>query len=162
MKIEIRHAELDDYAALAELHAQPRVIWGTCQLPFPSTEDWKKRLTEKADNMRFLVANVDGKIVGALGLRIFTHPRRRHVGDLGMAVHDDWQGKGVGSALMEAAVDLADNWLNLSRLELSVYVDNEPGLRLYRKFGFEMEGTFRDFAFRDGNYVDAYAMARLK
>lgn len=161
MKIEIRHAEPDDYAVLAELHAQPRVIWGTCQLPFPSTEEWKKRLTEKADNFRLLVACVDDEIVGALGLHIFKN-RRRHVGDLGMCVHDDWQGKGVGTALMEAAVDLADNWFNLSRLELAVYTDNEPGVKLYRKFGFEMEGTFRHYAFRDGEYADAYAMARLK
>ena len=79
-----------------------------------------------------------------------------------MAVRDDWQGKGVGTALMEAALDLADNWLNLMRIELHVYVDNAGGIALYEKFGFEVEGTHRRFAFRDGEYVDAYSMARLK
>ncbi len=79
-----------------------------------------------------------------------------------MAVRDDWQGKGVGTALMAACIDLADNWLNLTRLELEVYVDNEPAIRLYTKFGFEMEGTLRRNAFRNGEYVDSYAMARLK
>ena len=63
---------------------------------------------------------------------------------------------------MQAAVDLADNWLNLSRLELEVYTDNEPAIRLYRKFGFAVEGTLVRFAFRDGRYVDAFAMARLR
>ena len=58
-------------------------------------------------------------------------------------------------------VDVADNWLNLRRLELTVYVDNEPAIRLYKKFGFEIEGTRRADAFRDGVYVDSYAMARL-
>lgn len=52
-----------------------------------------------------------------------------------MAVRDDWQGKGVGSELMEAALDLAENWLNLTRVELSVYTDNEAGIALYKKFG---------------------------
>jgi L-phenylalanine/L-methionine N-acetyltransferase len=52
----------------------------------------------------------------------------RHVGSIGMAVRDDWQGKGVGTALMEAALDLADNWLNLTRIELRVYVDNAAGI----------------------------------
>ena len=56
-----------------------------------------------------------------------TRWRMRHVGSIGMAVRDDWQGKGVGTALMEAALDLADNWLNLTRIELSVYVDNAAG-----------------------------------
>ena len=86
----------------------------------------------------------------------------RHVGSIGMAVCDDWQGKGVGTASMEASLDLADNWLNLTRIELRICVDNAAGIALYEKFGFEVEGTLRHFAFRDGEYVDAYSMARLK
>ncbi len=35
-------------------------------------------------------------------------------------------------------------------------------VRLYKKFGFEMEGTLRRYAFRDGTHADAYAMARLR
>lgn len=81
---------------------------------------------------------------------------------VGMAVRDDWQGKGVGSALMQAATELADRWLNLTRLELAVYTDNAPAIHLYEKFGFVREGTLRQYAFRDGVFVDAYAMARLR
>jgi L-phenylalanine/L-methionine N-acetyltransferase len=85
--------------------------------------------------------------------RIFAGPK---------AVRDDWQGQGVGQALMQAAIDLADNWLNLSRLELEVYTDNEPALRLYTKWGFTIEGTLVQYAYRDGRYVDTYQMARLR
>src|SRR6185295_15733349 len=88
-------------------------------------------------------------------------PRRRHVGDVGMAVRDDRQRRGVGTALMHAAIELADGWLNYQRLELTVYTDNLAALHLYRRFGFTIEGTCRAYAFRDGMYVDAYAMARL-
>jgi putative acetyltransferase len=77
-------------------------------------------------------------------------------------VHVDYQGRGVGSALMAAAIDLAENWLNISRIELEVYPDNAPALALYEKFGFEREGILRDFAFRDGQYVDSILMARLR
>lgn len=79
-----------------------------------------------------------------------------------MSVRDDWQGRGVGSALMAAVIDLADNWLNLSRLELEVYTDNEPAIALYKKFGFVTEGTHPNFAYRNGEYIGVYAMARLK
>jgi putative acetyltransferase len=79
-----------------------------------------------------------------------------------MAVHDDWHGRGVGTTLVRAAVELADNWLNLHRLELEVYTDNEPAVRLYKRHGFLTEGTLKDFAFRNGAYVDAFTMARLR
>ena len=79
-----------------------------------------------------------------------------------MMVRDDWHGKGVGTAMMRAVIDLADKWLNLARIELTVFTDNESAIALYRKFGFEIEGTHRKYAFRDGEFVDAYAMARIK
>lgn len=63
---------------------------------------------------------------------------------------------------MQAAVDMADRWLNLVRLELEVYTDNAPAIRLYEKLGFVKEGVHKQYAFRDGVFVDAYAMARLR
>jgi len=159
----IRRAEPNDYEAVQRVYAAPKAIWGTLQLPFPSKEIWRKRLTEPPEGMFGLVACAQDEVVGHLGLHTFpNHPRRRHVGHIGMAVRDDWQGKGAGSALMQAVVDLAEKWLNLSRLELDVYTDNEPAIRLYQKFGFGVEGTLSRFAFRDGHYVDAHLMARLR
>lgn len=162
MEIQIRHAEPDDGAALHRIMSQPRAYAGTLQMPYPSVESWRKRLESPPDGLYNLVACVDGEVVGQIGLHTVNRPRRRHAGSIGMAVHDEWQGKGVGTALMAAVVDLADNWLNLLRLELQVYTDNEPAVRLYQKFGFEVEGTLRFFALRDGLYVDAYNMARLR
>jgi L-phenylalanine/L-methionine N-acetyltransferase len=43
-----------------------------------------------------------------------------------------------------------------------VYTDNEPAIKLYQKFGFKIEGTLERYAFREGNYVNAYSMARIK
>jgi putative acetyltransferase len=162
MKIDIRHVEPEDFKAIQELHTQPNVIFGTMQLPFPSAEPWRKRLAEKSDSLYGLVACIEEEICGFLCLWIETHSaRRRHVGGLGMAVHDRWQGKGVGAALMNAAIELADRWLNIKRLELHVYSDNEAAVKIYQKFGFKIEGTHTHFVFRDGAYVNAYSMARI-
>jgi putative acetyltransferase len=161
--ITIRRATLDDAEALQRIFDMPKVIWGTLQIPYSSAEQRRQRLAE-LDNSSFpLVAVVEGEVVGQLTLRTNMRlPRRRHSGALGMAVHDDYHGRGVGTALMVACLDLADNWLNLHRVELDVYVDNEPALRLYKKFDFEIEGRLVDYAFRDGQYVDVYMMARLR
>jgi putative acetyltransferase len=163
MTITIRRTEPSDYEAVCAIFKGAQAVRGTLQLPFPSVEVWRKRLAEPPEGMVSLVACADAEVIGQLSLHTFPHsPRRRHVGQLGMAVRDDWQGKGVGTALMHAALDLADKWLNLERLELDVYTDNEAAVRLYQKFGFVIEGTLVRFAFRDGRYVDAYTMARLR
>ncbi len=162
-KCSIRRAEPGDYEAMTRLFQGPRVVWGTLQLPFPSEEFWRKRMAEPPEGYFSLVACVGDELVGQLGLMTFPNaPRRRHVAQIGMAVHDDWQGKGIGSSLMRAAVDMADKWLNILRLELEVYTDNEPAIRLYKKFGFETEGTLRCFGYRDGKFVDVYTMARIR
>jgi L-phenylalanine/L-methionine N-acetyltransferase len=132
----------------------------------PSTAAPEHRRLAQASHVQrrhadHLVATVAGELVGNLGLTRFTRPRRAHVGEIGMGVRDDWQGKGVGSALLEAALDLADNWLGLRRIELHVHADNERAIALYRRFGFEPEGTHRAYAIRNGVYVDSLSMARL-
>jgi putative acetyltransferase len=80
---------------------------------------------------------------------------------LGIAVAGHAQRQGVGRALMQALLDYADRWATVLRVELSVFTDNERAIGLYRRFGFEVEGTYRAYALRDGVYVDALAMARL-
>jgi L-phenylalanine/L-methionine N-acetyltransferase len=162
MDVTVRHTEPEDYKALHRIFSGPKAMAGTLQMPLPSAEMWRKRLSEPQEGLFSLVASVEGEVVGSLGLETSpTRWRMRHVATLGMAVRDDWQGKGVGTTLMEAALDLADNWLNLTRVELTVYADNAPAIALYEKFGFEIEGTHRRMAFRDGEYVDGYSMARI-
>jgi L-phenylalanine/L-methionine N-acetyltransferase len=163
MTVTIRGREPSDYEAMQRILASPRAVWGTLQLPFPSVEQWRKRLAEPPEGLFSLVACVEQEVVGQVDLHTFPHkPRRRHVGQIGMAVRDDRQGQGIGTALLKAAIDLADKWLNLTRLELEVFVDNAPAVRLYEKCGFTIEGTLVDFAFREGHYVDVYLMARLR
>ena len=126
LDITIRRAEPDDYEAIWAILNDPKVIWGTLQLPYTAKETRRQRMEKNTDDRINLLALVQNEPVGQLSLAMQTRPRRKHVGDIGMAVRDAWQGQGIGTALMAAAVDLADRWLNLLRLELDVYTDNEP------------------------------------
>jgi putative acetyltransferase len=160
--ILIRAFELSDIPELHEAWSQPRAIWGTLLTPFMSIAEREKHFTDPPPGSAHLVAVIDGKPIGSLGLHREQRRRRSHAASLGMAVHDAYAGRGAGSALMAAAVDLADNWWNLKRLELSVYADNARAIALYERFGFEREGLMRAYAWRDGGYVDSLAMARLR
>jgi L-phenylalanine/L-methionine N-acetyltransferase len=162
VEILIRAQEPEDIEAVAEISMCPSVVAGTLQLPFRSVAERRARLAQPEEGVHRLVAEGDGRVVGTLGLHVEPNPRRRHAGSLGMAVHDAFQGQGVGSALLAAAINLADNWLGLRRLELHVYPDNAVAIQLYEKFGFVVEGTARDFALQNGVFVDALMMARLR
>lgn len=160
-EIVIRHAELKDAEALRQNYMHPGVYHDTLQLPHPSLEMWQERLSPKPGQKR-LVACIDENIVGDLALQAEASPRRSHVVTFGISVAAHAQGRGVGSALMREMINLCDNWMRIERIELTVFADNPAALALYRKFGFEIEGTGRKFALRNGEYVDAYYMARMK
>lgn len=162
--VTIRRAEPSDAAAIQASMAQPRATAWTMQVPLTSVAEWRERLDAPHDGFRLLVAclgDEDGDVVGNLGLGQVQRPRRRHVASLGMAVHDGWAGRGIGSALLAAALDLCDRWLQVTRVELEVFTDNDAALALYERSGFVVEGTRRGAVFRDGTYVDTHVMARV-
>ena len=149
-----------DLAAWTALHNQRPNASGTLRIPYTSEQEWAERRMGAAEG-RGLIAELDGKIVGGAGFHL-GRGRLRHVGGFGMAVDSGYHGRGIGSALLAAIIDLADNWYNLRRLELEVHADNPAAIALYKKFGFEVEGVYRNYSYREGAFVDALAMARLK
>lgn len=154
-----------DAADMARLMADSGVYPGLMQLPMPSQEMWRGRLEGNAAPERsaelHLAAEAGGRVVGSAGLHPHSQLRRRHAAMLGISVAADAQGRGVGSALMRAMCDYADNWAQLLRIELTVFADNQRAISLYERFGFRHEGTHRAYAMRHGVYADVLAMARL-
>jgi putative acetyltransferase len=163
--LTIRRASPRDAAAFARIMGDSLVFGGTLQPPYTDETIWAARLADtlapgKPDLL--LVAERDGEIVGSAGLHpVSSSLRRRHAMMLGITVAGHAQGQGVGTALMRALCDYADRWGHVLRLELTVFADNTPAIALYRKFGFEVEGTLRAYALRDGEYADTLAMARM-
>ncbi len=160
--IVIRAARPTDCEGIAALGNMPGYRWGTLRLPHQTPEATRKWLEAiNPSNNVSLVVEKDGRIIGSGGFERH-QGRRSHVAYLGMGLHDDFQGRGIGSRLLREIIMIADDWLNLRRIELTVYVDNAPAIALYKRNGFEFEGTHRDFAFRGGAFADAYAVARIK
>ena len=160
-EITIRGLEAADHDSAVELFLQPRCIWGTLRLPYDSRDTLRKRLENTDANRHSIVAIKEGKAVGLLTL-VRCEGRRSHAGAIGMFVHDEFQGQGIGRKLLDSCIDLAENWLGLSRIELEVFIDNAPAIALYERCGFVREGVARSYALRDGVLVDAYFMARVK
>lgn len=162
VKIRVRAMNSADWRALYEIWTDPGVYRDTLQIPFQSEDEVRKKVENPPEGMYRLVAEVNGRVVGVSSLHRGRTPRLQHVAGCGVSVHSDYWNQGVGSTLMSAIVDLADHWLNLKRIELEVYTDNAAAIHLYEKLGFVIEGTKRKYAFREGEYVDAHVMARVR
>lgn len=159
--VTIRAARVEDAPALNAVANQPGFRRQTLRLPFRPVAETRKWLEGQGETDTILVAEVAGQVVGMADLAR-RKGRMAHSGGIGMGLHDDWCGRGIGSALMRELLDIADSWLGLQRVDLTVYADNAPAIALYRKFGFVEEGRHRAFALRDGVFVDALTMARLR
>ena len=82
-------------------------------------------------------------------------------GEIGMMVSADWRGRGVGTALVAAAVDWGRTH-GLHKLALSVFPHNDAAIALYRKFGFVQEGRLvRHVRRADGQLWDLIEMGLL-
>ncbi|MGQ7938779.1 GNAT family N-acetyltransferase [Paraburkholderia sp. D1E] len=159
-RITVRALESSDMEAFAEIMSLPAVRRGTLSVGYRNIEQLRAWHEKQLKGGVSVCACLDGRMVGHAGLEIY-RSSRAHGAHLGLAVHDGYHGRGVGSALLQALTDCADASLGLRRIELTVFTDNAPAIALYRKFGFVEEGRSRGFAMREGILADVLHMARL-
>ncbi|MBO1038866.1 GNAT family N-acetyltransferase [Brucella pituitosa] len=161
VSLTFRAPRIEDAEEICAITNMPKFRAGTSRLPFTRVENTRQWLSNLKDRHTVILAILDGKIVGCCDI-CRADGRRIHAGTVGIGVHDDYQGQGIGTGLMHQIIDVADNWLNLHRLDLTVFADNHHAIRLYENFGFEREGVLRSDAFRDGEFVDCIMMGRLR
>lgn len=159
--VNIRAMRSADATDLYEIYNQPAFRLGTLALPYESFESVKAWLEPRSPRDLHLAAEANGRVVGAAALRPF-YGRRAHAAEFWIAVHEAFMGHGIGSRLLAEMIETADNWLNVTRLEMTVFTDNANAIALYTKHGFEIEGTHRAASFRNGVFADAHCMARLR
>jgi RimJ/RimL family protein N-acetyltransferase len=116
---------------------------------------WFERGTK--EGMRYLVARVDGKVVGGASIHPHTD-KRSHVADFGIYIREGYRNLGLGTALTRELIEAAKK-LELEILQLSVYATNERAFHVYKKCGYRECGRLtRDIRFLDGTYIDRILM----
>lgn len=109
----------------------------------------------------WFTAEVGGRIVGNCSVgRVGRQKRFRHRATIALSVEQAHCSLGIGSRFMQAVIDWCRS-KGIEQLELEVAAKNEPGLRLYTKFGFEVTGRMpRALKYADGDYDDLVAMVK--
>ncbi|WP_229051701.1 GNAT family N-acetyltransferase [Aeromicrobium sp. Leaf350] len=160
MSVHVRLAEPGDDEALVDVDD---ATWG----PWSSPVERPDRATRSSfvdpddDRTEHLVAVVDDAVVGYVGLRaVGPSPSHDHVLQIsGFGVTPSAQGRGVGRALVEAALERARG-RGARKVTLAVLGHNAVARRLYERCGFEVEGVLRAEYRLGGADVDDVLMAR--
>jgi ribosomal protein S18 acetylase RimI-like enzyme len=126
--------------------------------PLEDAEEFVRRNLERG-NPHF-IAEADGLVVGWCDIVRHGRPIHAHMGTLGIGVLAGWRGRGIGTALMQAALDQA-RASGFQRVELTVREGNQNAIALYIRLGFVIEGVHRNAVLVDGAYENMLSMAFL-
>ncbi|MHA6252818.1 GNAT family N-acetyltransferase [Oceanobacillus sp. CAU 1775] len=115
---------------------------------------------QREANSNIFVAENKNELVGYLFAIGGKARRNKHNVYIVIGISDEHRGKGIGTALFQKLEEWASNH-DIHRLELTVIIENEAGINLYKKVGYEVEGTKRKSLYIDDKYVDEYYMSKL-
>ena len=159
-KVMLRFLTADDKEKLFRMFSsmsKKALEWSMAPYTMDTVERWISNLPTSIA----LVAEYQGEIVGWASIYKFPHPRRKGLGDLGIYLHQDFHNVGLGTAMTERLLQLAKNE-KMHRIELTVVGENKIALRLYEKFGFQIEGVSKDaFYGHDGRYHNIVNMGLI-
>ena len=128
-----------------------------------TTEKQRKQIEviEKSPNSTIFVAEeTSGKLVGYAFAIGSTAKRKKHSVYLVIGILEEFTGKGIGTKLFQVLEEWAINH-SIFRLELTVVKQNEAAVGLYKKMGYQIEGTKINSLIIEGNSFDEYYMAKI-
>ena len=123
-------------------------------------EDFIENIS-KQENALFIVAEVNGKVVGNLNFSGGPRQRTAHAGEFGVSVLKEYWGSGIGEELIKYLIDWSKSSGIIRKIDLRARTDNARGIHLYKKLGFTEEGIVkRDFLI-NGEFYDSLLMGLL-
>lgn len=116
----------------------------------------------QSDNQIILLAFLNDELVGVVNITADQRPRVRHIGDVFLGIKKAYWENGLGSILMEEAIEWAQSSGSIRRLQLTVQKRNTAAVHLYEKMGFIIEGLQERGAYIEGGeFLDVYLMGQL-
>jgi RimJ/RimL family protein N-acetyltransferase len=162
----IREIKTDDAENLIELikqvEAQSNFMLMEAGERKTTPEQQRKHIEDLTyqDNSTIIVAEKNGNLVGYLFVIGGRAKKVKHTAYIAVGVSEQYSGQGIGTVLFQ----YVEKWAlchSISRLELTVVTQNQAGVALYIKSGFEIEGTKRNALMMDGIFFDEYYMSKL-
>lgn len=166
MAYEIRKMELRDAASIIE---HKKIV--TAENPdtlATAIENKNITIQEEETTIKSLGPNdlgivaVDGdKVIGMLNLRQDQRKKFEHVGQFGISLQSGYTGSGMGTAMVEQAVEFARSNEKMEKVILTVFANNPGAIKLYKRLGFEEEATLKNQVKLVDGYTDLVYMSNF-
>lgn len=159
--LELRLAQEGDMEEAAETFrevASEKIFLETEVVP-PETKDrWAEGWKENGRDALFIIGTVEGRIIGGLVLTKYSRSgKSQHVRTLGMWLLKEYRGKSAGSSMIDYAIEWCRSH-GILKIHLGVFSSNVDALKLYFRKGFTVEGSLKNNALIQGEYVDEIVM----
>ena len=165
--IKIRKAKLGDEIGISQMIKEglKRNTWkytGTNKYTKKKLENLRNYLFEKSTSRHFVAIDSKiNKIVGSVSYEFKKAGRLRHRVDLGWGIHPDFTGQGIGTKLLNFALENAKK-KGFKRAEAEMAIKNIGSWKMALKCGFKIEGTKKKALLTDdGKYIDTYIVGKL-
>ena len=164
--MEIREVSIEDAGNLLDLIKEVEnqssfmlMEAGERKTTATQQKDFLERMNQQ-DNSTIFVAEINSELIGYLIAIGGSVQRTKHSAYIVVGVLENYRGKGIGTELFDSLIKWASKH-NISRLELTTVTENKAGLALYKRNGFEIEGTKRNSLIIDGKFYDEYYMSKI-
>ena len=119
-------------------------------------------LSTNAHSASIMILAMDGDEIAGIGtIHSGNKIKARHQGELGIVVAKKYQAQGIGSEIIRRLIDFCKGNGITTRIQLDTRYDNEVAVKLYERFGFEIEGRLKNTTLLNGNYYDLYVMGLM-
>lgn len=118
------------------------------------------KLYQSINNVLF-VALDSKEVIGTASLHASSQSKIAHIAELGIVIHKDYWGIGLGSILMEELLDWAETSNQIMRIELKVQEQNDRARKLYEKFGFIEEALMKRGMKVNEEFQSVYLMSKM-
>ena len=163
----VREIEVSDAERLSHLMQQVEssskyMLWEAGEREVKNERQKKmiKSMKDSNNSTIFVAESENNEMVGYLFAIGGNAKRNKHSAYIVVGISENYRGQGIGTRLFKEL----DKWAtqhDIHRLELTVVTRNQAGLSLYKKMGFDVEGTKRHSLFINDEFVDEYYMSKL-
>ncbi|GEA94092.1 GNAT family N-acetyltransferase [Weissella viridescens] len=159
--MQLRPLEKRDLPYIYKQENARRVMALWFEEPYTSFDEleilYDKHVLDQAE--RRFVIDVNDEFAGVVELVYIDNLHRNT--EIQIIVEEKFQGQGLAQEAMRAGLEYAFNVINMHKVYLYVDVENTAAVHIYKKIGFEMEGTLKEQFYANGRYHDSYMMGMV-